>query len=139
MRKAIAVAIILFMMVAHGGSKPSAQVRQSNSSLSPAERGRMKRFERQLEELRLRLKIPGMSAAIVKNQQLIWAKGFGFSDYENRVAATAETPYELASVTKPIAATLLMQLVEQGRVSLDDPMSKYSSNYTGDSIRVRHV
>ena len=48
-------------------------------------------------------------------------------------------PYEIASVSKPIGATLLMQLVEQGRLSLDDPMSKYSRDYKGDAVRVRHV
>src|ERR1043165_4893514 len=48
-------------------------------------------------------------------------------------------PFEIASVSKPIGATLLMQLVEQGRLSLDDPMSKYSRDYKGDAVRVRHV
>ncbi len=99
----------------------------------------MQRFGKQLEDLRRLLKIPGLSAAIVKDQQLIWAKGFGFSDYEHQVAATAETPYEIASLTVPLAATLLMQLVEQGKVSLDDPMSKYATSYTDDSVKVRHV
>ena len=60
-------------------------------------------FERELEALRQTLQIPGLSAAIVQDQELIWAKGFGYADLENQIAATADTPYRLASVTKPIA------------------------------------
>ncbi len=80
-----------------------------------------------------------MSAAIVKDQQLIWEKGFGYSDYENKIAATADTPYEIASISKTFGATLLMQLVEQAKVSLDDPMSKYSEQYKDNVIKIRHV
>ena len=118
---------------------PAQTAARKNSSLSPKVNDRVSRFERELEQLRTVLKIPGMSAAIVKDQQIVWTKGFGYSDYENKVPSTPETPYEIASLTKTFAATLLMQLVEQGKVSLDDPMSKYSDSYKDDQIRVRHV
>src|ERR1051326_36083 len=104
-----------------------------------ASKDRIARFEKQLEELRQRLRIPGMSAGIVEDQQLAWSNGFGFSDYQNKVAATGETPYEIASISKTFGATLLMQLIEDGKVSLDDPMAKYSADYTSDSVKVRHV
>jgi len=89
--------------------------------------------------LRSELAIPGLSAAVVKEGRVVWARGFGYADVERGVAAAPDTPYEIASVSKPIGATLLMQLVEQGRLGLDDPMSKYSSDYKGDAVRVRHV
>jgi len=108
-------------------------------SLNTQQQARIDRFTKELEELRALLKIPGMSAAILKDRQLIWAKGFGYSDLEHKVAATPETPYEIASLTKTMAATLLMQLVEQGKVSLDDPMRKYSAAYKDDVVKVRHV
>jgi CubicO group peptidase (beta-lactamase class C family) len=107
--------------------------------LATKDQSQVNRLESELEQLRSILKIPGMSAAIVKDQQLIWAKGFGYSDYENRVAATENTPYEAAGISMTFAATLLMQLVEQGKVSLDDPMSKYSAQYKDEAIKVRHV
>lgn len=109
------------------------------SSLSTKEAERISRFELELEQLRALLKIPGMSAGILKDGRLIWAKGFGYSDYENKVSATPDTPYEIASLSKTFGATLLMQLVEQGKVSLDDPMSKYSDDYKDDLVKVRHV
>ena len=70
------------------------------------------RFEAHLETIRQTLNIPGMSAAVVHDQELIWAKGFGYADLENQIPATPDTPYGLASVTKPVAAVLIMQLVE---------------------------
>ena len=97
-------------------------------------------FEAELEYLRQLLKIPGMSAAIVHNQELIWARGFGYADLENRIAATPDTPYHLASVTKPIAATLLMQLVEEGVLNLDDPVSRYGVHLESQgTVRVWHL
>jgi CubicO group peptidase (beta-lactamase class C family) len=113
--------------------------RQPAPPLPAKEAERITRFERELEQLRTLLKIPGMSAGVVKDGRLIWARGFGYSDYENKVAATPETPYEIASLSKTFGATLLMQLVEQGKLSLDDPMSKFSDQYKGDLIKVRHV
>lgn len=103
------------------------------------ERERLSRIDAELGALRDALKVPGMSAAVARDGRVIWSKGFGFADYERRAAATPETPYVIASLTKPFASALLMQLVEQGRVSLDDPVSKYSARFTGDAVKVRHL
>jgi len=81
-----------------------------------------------------------MSAAIVKDQQLIWTQGFGYADLEEQIPASQDTPYFLASVTKPFAAILLMQLVEQGELDLAEPISKYSIQVGNpDVIQVRHI
>ncbi|HEX8162318.1 MAG TPA: serine hydrolase [Pyrinomonadaceae bacterium] len=104
-----------------------------------AEGERLARLGAELETLRDVLKIPGMSAAVTRGGRVVWSQGFGFADYERRAAATPDTPYVIASLTKPFASALLMQLVEQGRVRLDDPVSKYSARFTGDAVKVRHV
>jgi CubicO group peptidase (beta-lactamase class C family) len=81
-----------------------------------------------------------MSAAVVQEQELIWAQGFGYADLENQVEATADTPYGLASVTKPIAATLLMQFVEEGLIDLDTPVRDYGVKIDSEGvITVRHL
>src|SRR5512136_2974540 len=98
------------------------------------------KFEAELESLRQEMKIPGMSAAVVKNGRLVWAHGFGFADVENGVPAAPETPYHLASVTKTFAAVIIMQLVQEGKLSLDDPVSRYGVNLPeGDQGIVRHL
>jgi CubicO group peptidase (beta-lactamase class C family) len=101
---------------------------------------RIARFETILENLRQELKIPAYSAAIVKNQKVIWAKGFGYADVENKIPATEHTAYHLASLTKTFASTILMQLVQDGKIKLDDPVSKYGITLESDGvIRVRHL
>src|SRR5688572_27048912 len=85
---------------------------------APAEpdRQRLQRFEKQVEQIRTLLKIPGMSAVIVRNQEVLWSKGFGFADVEKQIPATPETLYHVASLTKTLAATLVLQLAEQGKL-----------------------
>lgn len=100
---------------------------------------RLKRFESQVEELRTLLKIPGMSAVIIKDQKVLWAKGFGFADLENRIPATPDTLYHVASLTKTFAATVIMQLEEQGKLDLNEPLSHYSSDFKDDSVEIKHL
>src|SRR4051812_47054566 len=77
-------------------------------------------FEGRLERLRVELRIPGFSAGIVKDQRLVWARGFGLSDVESGASAAAGTSYHLASVTKTFASTVVLQLVEEGKIDLED-------------------
>jgi CubicO group peptidase (beta-lactamase class C family) len=116
------------------GSRASGQTAQSPDA------ERIARLETLLENLRQELKIPAYSAAIVKDQKVLWAKGFGYADVENKIPATEHTPYHLASLTKTFASTILMQLVQEGKIKLDDPVSKYGITLESDGvIKVRHL
>jgi CubicO group peptidase (beta-lactamase class C family) len=106
---------------------------------SSGDKARLDRFEQQVESARGRLKIPGLSVAIVKDQELLWAKGFGFADLESRVPATPDTLYSIASLTKTFAAALVLQLVEQGKLDLDEPVSRYSTDFKDDAVRIKHL
>lgn len=75
--------------------------------------------ERLWEELRL----PGMSVAVLHRQEVVFAGGFGYADVEAQIPATENTPYPIASLTKPFAAVLIMQLVEAGKLDLDEEMA----------------
>lgn len=104
------------------------------------EPARLAHFETLLDSLRQELKIPAYSAAIVKDQKVIWAKGFGYADVENKIPATEHTAYHLASLTKTFASTILMQLVQDGKIKLDDPVAKYGITLESEGvIRVRHL
>ena len=108
--------------------------------LSTADAERIGRLEVELDALRRRLAIPGFSAAVVRNQRVIWARGFGCADIASGAAATPYTPYHLASLTKPFGATILLALVEEGLVNLDDPISNYGINLDSPgTIRVKHL
>jgi CubicO group peptidase (beta-lactamase class C family) len=79
-----------------------------------------------LDSLRKARNIPGLSVAVVRNQSIVFASGLGYADFENRIPAAADTPYDIASVTKPLSAVVALKLVEQGVLDLDRPMAAYS-------------
>ena len=80
-------------------------------------------LSQEIERLQKTYNIPGLSAAVLQNQQTIYADGFGYADLENKIPATANTPYNIASLTKPFAAAILMKLVEEGKLNLQDEMA----------------
>jgi CubicO group peptidase (beta-lactamase class C family) len=70
--------------------------------------------------------IPSIAVAVARNGVIVHEAAFGFADAEEKRLATVDTPYPLASVTKPLLATGLMVLAERGRVDLDQPAHRYA-------------
>ena len=70
---------------------------------------------------------PGVSIGIVYDQDLIWAKGYGYADLEKKIPATPKTAYRIASITKLFTATAILQLRDAGKLQLDDPVAKHLS------------
>ncbi len=69
--------------------------------------------------------LPGLSVGIVFDQDLIWSKGFGYADINKKKTMTPQTIFRIASVTKLFTCMAIMQLREQGKLQLDDPVEKY--------------
>ena len=82
-------------------------------------------LERKLEALRLRLRIPGMSAAVAEGEGIVWTRGFGLANRERGTAARANTIYHLAGLMKLYGSTVLLQLVDERRLDLDAPVSRF--------------
>ena len=82
-------------------------------------------FESYLELLRQQAGIPGISAAIVQNGEVVWERGLGFQNVEARIRATPDTPYPISGLTQALAGSLVLECAEQRGVYLDDPASKY--------------
>ena len=96
--------------------------------------------ERELESLRARSRIPGMSAAIAEGDRVIWARGFGIANTERGIQAGPDTIYPLASLTKPYGSTVILQLVQDDLVRLDDPASKYGIEMKRSApVTIRHL
>jgi CubicO group peptidase (beta-lactamase class C family) len=68
---------------------------------------------------------PSLALAIVKNNTMVWSKGYGYADIRQKREATNTTVYMLASISKTFTATALMQLWEQGLFHLDDDINEY--------------
>jgi CubicO group peptidase (beta-lactamase class C family) len=66
-----------------------------------------------------------ISVAIIKNNTVIWAGAFGYATRNKDITADTGSIYRIGSITKTFTATILMQLVEEGKVKLDDPVEKY--------------
>jgi D-alanyl-D-alanine carboxypeptidase len=85
--------------------------------------------------------VPGVSIAIVKDGKLVEAKGYGLANVELSVPATEKTVYQLASVTKQFTATAIMILAGEGKLSLEDKITKYLSDLPAawKEVTVRHL
>jgi CubicO group peptidase (beta-lactamase class C family) len=70
-----------------------------------------------------------VSVAIIKDQQLIWSKGYGYADVENKVPMKAETICSICSISKLFTSVAIMQLWEQGKLRLDDSVSMYLPDF----------
>ena len=121
------------------GSLRQAPADENGRDPSSLDKKGLERFEEQVDDFRAQLRIPGISAVIIRDQETLWAKGFGFADFENRTPATPDTLYHIASLTKTFSSTLIMQLVEQGKLNLDEPISRYSSDFKDDSVKIKHL
>jgi len=71
--------------------------------------------------------LPGVAVGVVADQELVWARGFGFADVKAKLPMTAATKFRMASHSKLFTAIAMMQLREDGKLRLDDPVSKYLS------------
>lgn len=68
---------------------------------------------------------PGLSGAIAVDGEIVWTDGFGYANLQHRVPAGEHTRYRIASISKPVAATIAMMLVEDGKLDLDAPIRSY--------------
>lgn len=66
--------------------------------------------------------VTGLSIALVDDQKVVWAEGFGYADKANNVSATPDTVYRVGSISKLFTATATMQLAEQGKIDIDKPL-----------------
>lgn len=68
---------------------------------------------------------PGMAIAVSVDGETVWSEGFGFADLEHRVPVTPDTRFRIASISKPMTAVAVAQLVEAGRLDVDAPVQTY--------------
>lgn len=73
--------------------------------------------------------LPALSVALVDDQEIVWARGFGFVDARGKAPATAETVYRVGSVSKLFTDIAVMRLVEQGQLDLDAPVTRYLPDF----------
>ena len=88
--------------------------------------------------------LPALSIALVDDQQIVWSKGFGVAKPKDKTPVTDETVYRVGSVSKLFTDIAIMQLVEQGKLDLDAPVTRYlpdfhPRNAFGKAITLRQL
>lgn len=100
------------------------------ASETPALAERLDRLAAEIDRNRIDLHVPGAVLAIVREDDVIFARGFGLADVEKNTPVTPETRFFIGSTTKAFTATLIGMLVDEGRMQWDDPVEKYLPGFT---------
>jgi CubicO group peptidase (beta-lactamase class C family) len=99
----------------------------------------LSRFGDYVESLRSQAGIPGLAAVIVDNTDIIWERAFGKQDIARSIATRTDTPFHLDDLTQVWTATLVLRCVEEGRLSLDDPIGQYAPASSEPNATLRQL
>lgn len=91
--------------------------------------GVVERFEVLVAEGMMRDRVPGLSLAVLVGGQVVYARGFGARSFKDNLPATPHTLFGIGSCTKSFTALAIMQLVEQGKLDVHDPVKKHLSEF----------
>lgn len=137
-KHALFLAFILLFSISAGAQKtkfaPVADYKKKEAAIA--------QLEKNLPALMKAADIPGISIALIRGGKPVWTRAFGVKNSETKEAATEETIFEAASLTKPVFAYAVLQLVDAGKLDLDAPLNKYlPGNYdvAADDARVNQI
>ncbi len=104
---------------------PATRAAAANVATDPDVLGAERLFSAWMEGQIAYRGLPGVAIGVVSDQQLVWATGFGFADVKAKIPMTPQTKFRMASHSKMFTAIAIMQLREEGKLRLDDPVVKY--------------
>jgi len=97
------------------------------------------RFRDYLDALRIQAGIPGLAATIVGNNDVIWEGAFGRQNIERSIATRTDTPFYLDGLTQVFTASLILRCVEEGGLTLDEPIRQFVSGAPEPDATVRQL
>ncbi len=109
--------------------------------VAPIVRAQADKVDEYIKSEMKKRQIPGVALAVIKDGKVVKMKGYGLANVELNVLVTPESVFDLASLTKQFTAAAIMLLVEDGKIGLDDKISKYLPNAPDawNAITVRHL
>ncbi len=113
----------LFPLTGCESRSPNASQSDSTAAWKPL----VADFETQIPKLMAAANVPGVSVAVIHDAQVVWRRGFGFSDAGTKVPVDHETVFQAASMSKPVFAYVALKLCEKGVIGLDIPLTSYAS------------
>jgi CubicO group peptidase (beta-lactamase class C family) len=96
-------------------------------------------FESYLESLRKQAGIPGLAAAVVGEEGILWERGFGLQDIDRSITTRPDTPFHVDGLTQVFTASLLLRCVEDGRLVLDERVGAYDRGSPEADATVRQL
>jgi CubicO group peptidase (beta-lactamase class C family) len=141
MKKALIVLVFLAAVILPYYAAPASP------AVVPELQQRLDLLVEQLEQQHQTLRVPGMAIAVVKDDEVILAHGFGMASVEKETPVTPETIFAIGSSTKAFTATLVGMLIDEGKMDWDDPVTEYlpyfqmnvESSSESDKITLRDV
>jgi D-alanyl-D-alanine-carboxypeptidase/D-alanyl-D-alanine-endopeptidase len=131
----IAILVALFVVVTPIAAQDGIDLEKTKTDLTGL-------IEKTMDELG----IPSVSIALVKGDEVVWTEAFGYANVRTKTAATPATIYSTGSTFKSVTATALMQLVEQGKCTLDDPVNQHLGDIriqdriqSEQPVTIRHI
>ena len=126
-----------------GSIIPQGTIAQSNPVL---EEEYLVQLDKKIHRLLEESIVPGAAIAIIEDGEVIFQKGYGYSDVRNEVKVDTRTGFNIGSISKTVAAWGVMKLVEEGKIKLDGPVEKYltrwhlpESEYDTDNVTIRRL
>src|SRR5262245_56302154 len=105
----------------------------------PTEEQRFNLVGDYLEALRAQASIPGMAVAVIGQDDIGRERGFGQQDVERGIATRTDTPFRLDGLTELFTTALVLRCVEEGHLSLNDPIAQYSPGSPEAGLTIRNV
>ncbi len=121
------LAVLLGALLVPGPAKANTHAGAMAPPLRKPDRVTVAALEQQVPELLKDGTVPGLSMALMRDGKTYWLHAFGVRDAKTSQAATEDTVFEAASLSKPVFAYGVLKLVDQGKLDLDAPLSKYLS------------
>jgi len=138
-RKSIQHFLFLLILLAHA-LNPLYLI--SEETLKPATKWPLIQSANELIQThRNKFQIPGISVAIAEDGKLVYSQGFGYRNQEQQLAATPQTRYRLASISKSVTSVITMMLVERGELDVNQQLHHYLPKYprSAKDIKLTHL
>ncbi|NQT02972.1 MAG: beta-lactamase family protein [Planctomycetes bacterium] len=131
----IVVFAILLVFLGPGCNtiSPKLQDEYIRPGLSPGMCSVFDKYRKYIPKIMAEDKVPGLSLALVDRDGILWAGGFGYTDYDLKTPVTTDTMFAICSISKTITATAVMIAVQDGLLELDVPIIEYWPQFTVNS------
>ena len=139
--RAIGLLAALFVVLAGCAHHAPREHARTGSPGTDVPAGLIDRVDEVVRSEMSRNRITGLAVGLVTDRGLVWGAGYGVTDRKTEAPVTVDTRFPVASITKPLTATALLALEQDGDVALDDPVSTYLPGFSPprDDITIRHL